>query len=155
MSKGNTALIIILLIGIVIVGGLFIGKSNSPLTSKSTTTTKSRGNKISDPVENTEIERYVLYSPQVVENTKDKKKVLYFWAVWCPTCKIANAEFINREDEIPEDVVVFKVNYDTETELKKKYNITYQHTFVYIDDNGNEITQWNGGGIRELLTYLQ
>lgn len=154
MNKRSTALVIILLLGTIVIGGLLMGKNRSPSTPQSTTTTKSRSS-VNNPVENTEIERYVPYSASAVKNTEGKKKILYFWAVWCPTCKVANAEFVQREDEIPKNVVLFKVNYDTETELKKKYNITYQHTFVYIDDNGKEITKWNGGGIKELLTYIK
>ncbi len=84
-------------------------------------------------------------------SSKSQKRVLFFHASWCPTCKIANAEFESRTSEIPEDVIVFKTDYDSESELKAKYGITYQHTFVLVDSDGNEIKKWNGGGIAELM----
>ena len=95
--------------------------------------------------------RYLDYSQALYVNTRDKKRVLFFHAKWCPTCKAADAEFLSNLDKIPQDVVVFKTDYDSETALKKKYGITYQHTFVYVDQNGNEIKKWNGGGLAEIV----
>ena len=96
--------------------------------------------------------RYLTYSQTNYDNSVGKKRVFYFHAVWCPTCKVANEEFNRSLDKIPEDVVLLKTDYDTEKELKKKYNITYQHTFVLVDDEGNELKKWNGGGIEELIS---
>lgn len=95
--------------------------------------------------------RYLDYTPQLFVESVDKKRVYFFHASWCPTCKTANEEFINNPDSIPNDVVVFKTDYDTEKELKQKYGITYQHTFVFVDAHGQEIKKWNGGGITELI----
>lgn len=92
----------------------------------------------------------------LAEATKnDGKAVLFFWAAWCPYCKTANAEFLANLDKIPSNVTVLKTNYDTERELKIKYGITYQHTFVQVDAQGNQIAKWNGGGIQELLNNLK
>jgi thioredoxin 1 len=95
--------------------------------------------------------RYVPYSQSEFERATDKKRVYFFHASWCPTCKVANIEFSNEAESIPEDVIVFKTDYDTQKELKKQFAITYQHTFVLVDTNGNEIKKWNGGGIEELI----
>ena len=102
-----------------------------------------------------ESSRYITYSKSNYDANVSKKRVLFFHAVWCPTCKIANEEFNGNLDKIPEGVVLIKTDYDTETELKKKYNITYQHTFVLVDDEGNEIKKWNGGGIEELINNTE
>lgn len=95
--------------------------------------------------------RYVTYSKTAFDAATNKKRVYFFHATWCPTCKVANAEFTKNENSIPTDVVVFKTDYDTEKELKKQYAITYQHTFVLVDAAGKEIKKWNGGGIAELI----
>lgn len=100
----------------------------------------------------TENVRYQDYSPQVFTANTDKKRVYFFHAKWCPTCKVADQEFTSRANEIPQDVIVFKTDYDTEKDLKTKYGITYQHTFVYVDSAGNELAKWNGGGIAELIS---
>lgn len=95
--------------------------------------------------------RYINYSKDAFDKSSDKKRVFFFHAVWCPTCKVANEEFMTSSGKIPQDFILFKTDYDSESELKKKYNITYQHTFVLVDDQGNEIKKWNGGGIEELI----
>lgn len=111
--------------------------------------------KRTDSIAQTELTRstsgYTVYSKNTFESATDKKRVLFFHAVWCPTCKVADEEFTSESGRIPEDVILLKTDYDSESELKKKYNITYQHTFVLVDDQGNEIKKWNGGGIEELI----
>lgn len=105
--------------------------------------------------------RYVEYSKASLDQAAGNRRVLYFYANWCPTCKPANEDFTKNSSKIPEDMVVIKVNYnDTDTDqeekdLAKKYGITYQHTFVQIDAQGKEITKWNGGQTEELLTNIK
>lgn len=99
--------------------------------------------------------RYRDYSTQAFADANDQKRVIFFHAAWCPTCRPADAEFQSRADEIPEGVVVFKADYDTEDELKEQYDITYQHTYVQVDAQGNEITKWNGGSVDGLIENLQ
>lgn len=97
---------------------------------------------------------YVIYSKEAFDKAVDKKRVYFFHAQWCPTCKIANQEFTENDSRIPENVIVFKTDYDKEIELKKKFAITYQHTFVYVDLNNEVIKIWNGGGMEELISNL-
>lgn len=105
--------------------------------------------------------RYVPYSKADFEKASGKRLVLYFYATWCPSCKVAQEDFSARGDKIPEDVIVMRVNYndpDTDQEekaLAKQYGISYQHTFVQVDPEGNETTKWNGGGIDELLINIK
>lgn len=99
--------------------------------------------------------RYVDYSDIEYDQSTDQKRVLFFHANWCPTCKAANSAFEENMDQIPANVKVFKTDYDTQTELKNQYGITYQHTFVQVDSQGNEIAKWNGGDVEELLANLK
>lgn len=105
--------------------------------------------------------RYLEYSPAVLAETSDQRRVLFFYANWCPTCRPADADLRTNETRIPADVRVIRINYnDSETDpgektLAEKYQITYQHTFVQIDADGNPVTSWNGGDTRELLNNLQ
>ncbi len=105
--------------------------------------------------------RYLAYSRSVFDTAKDKKRVLYFYANWCPICRPIDKEFSTNMDKIPDGVVVIRVNYndsDTdadEKDLANKYGITYQHTFVQIDAVGNKIAFWNGGGLAELITNVK
>ena len=99
--------------------------------------------------------RYLAYSQTAFDAAKNQKRVLYFHADWCSTCRPLDKEFSAKVSEIPQDVVLLKLNYDTATELKKKYGITYQHTFVQVDANGNKVTAWSGGGLAELIANTQ
>jgi thioredoxin 1 len=99
---------------------------------------------------------YVEYSPAALATaTQNGKAVLFFHAKWCPFCKSANAAFSSRESEIPSGVTVLKTDYDTEKDLKTKYGVTYQHTFVQVDAQGNMVTKWNGGDIDSLKANLK
>lgn len=99
--------------------------------------------------------RYVVYSQTAFDAASGKKRVLFFHAPWCPTCRPADAAFQKNSAQIPEGVVLFKTDYDTSTDLKKKYNVTYQHTFVQVDASGNAVTKWNGGQITELIANIK
>lgn len=105
--------------------------------------------------------RYVPYSKAVYDDSADKRRVLYFYASWCPTCRPADADFIQNSSKVPQDMIVIRVNYndpDTDQEekdLAKKYGIAYQHTFVQVDSAGKEVTKWNGGQTQELLVNIK
>jgi len=105
--------------------------------------------------------RYVEYSKEALEKAASARRVLFFYASWCPTCRPADTSFKTNEGKIPGDVTIIRVNYndpDTdqeEKELAKKYGITYQHTYVQIDATGKEVAKWNGGQINELLTNIK
>ncbi len=99
--------------------------------------------------------RYVDYTPEAFAAVSGRRRVYFFHASWCPTCKAANTMLMENQSAIPEDVVVFKTDYDTNDELKKKYNVTYQHTFVQVDDQGNEVTKWNGGDVNQLIRNIR
>jgi len=66
--------------------------------------------------------------------------VLFFHASWCPACKSADKNFAS--DKVPENLTVLKVNYDDSSDLKQKYWVTSQHTFVQVDKNWNMIKKW-------------
>jgi thiol-disulfide isomerase/thioredoxin len=70
--------------------------------------------------------------------------VLFFNANWCSTCKIARDNIESNLDSIPSNLAIVVVDFDKETDLRKKYGVTIQHTFVQIDKDGNQLTKWSG-----------
>ncbi len=76
--------------------------------------------------------------------------VLFFYATWCPTCQALKKELQARAGDL-KGVNLIVVDYDNSDALKKKYGITYQHTFVRIDAEGMALTKWSGGDVDEIL----
>ncbi len=81
------------------------------------------------------------YSPSLVG--KNEATVLFFHASWCPSCRAAEANF-QKDDFSKTDLSILKVDFDSSTDLRKKYGVTSQHTFVQVDASGELIAKWGG-----------
>lgn len=99
--------------------------------------------------------KYVDYSQEDYDKHKDKKRILYFHADWCPVCKPLDKELLENSNKIPENVTIFKVNYDKEPSLKTKYGVTYQHTFVQVDGSDKLVHIWSGGNLLGILENIK
>ncbi len=84
---------------------------------------------------------YTDYDSAKLANAEKGKVVLFFHAPWCPTCREADKNF--NASSTPEGLTLLKADYDSSQDLKKKYGVTYQHTFVQVDKDGNQIKKWN------------
>ena len=88
---------------------------------------------------------YETYAPEKVAlASATHDVVLFFRASWCPTCRALDADIKANLSKIPESLAILDVNYDNSTALKQKYGVTYQHTFVQVDKDGNIIKKWSG-----------
>lgn len=82
--------------------------------------------------------------------------IIFFHATWCPSCRTLSSDIEKNVSIIPIGTTILKADYDTETELKKKYGVTTQHTLVQIDKDGNLIKKWSGGSkLENLLSQIQ
>jgi thiol-disulfide isomerase/thioredoxin len=90
--------------------------------------------------------QYITYGTyeSAADEFSDTDVVLFFNAAWCSTCKVARDNFEASLDQIPIDLTIVVVDFDTATELRKLYGVTVQHTFVQIDASGEAITKWSG-----------
>jgi len=87
---------------------------------------------------------------QLAASRAGTKVVYFFHATWCPTCR-ATEEAIAR-DGVPAGLTLVKVDFDSENDLRKKYGVTTQHTFVQVDASGAELAKWTGSkGGAEIL----
>lgn len=78
---------------------------------------------------------YRPYSADAISATTGTK-LLFFHAPWCPQCRELESSI--NADGVPDGVTVFKVDYDSNQQLRQKYGVTIQTTFVKIDDWGNK-----------------
>jgi thiol-disulfide isomerase/thioredoxin len=99
---------------------------------------------------------YEAYSPEKLALAEEGDVVLFFRASWCPTCRILDADLRANEANIPAGVTILDVDYDNSTALKQRYGVTYQHTLVQVDDEGNQIAKWSGSpSLSALLSNIQ
>ena len=49
-----------------------------------------------------------------------------------------------NEANIPDNVSIFKVDYDSESDLKATYDVSVQHTLVYVDENMDKVSDARG-----------
>lgn len=69
---------------------------------------------------------------------------IFFYASWCPYCKEQDPRTQEVFKNLPFHAHGFRVNYnDSDTDadektLAKKFNVTYQHTGIYLDKDGKE-----------------
>jgi thioredoxin 1 len=75
--------------------------------------------------------------------------VLFFNASWCPTCK-ATVDSLEAEGT-PAGLTVVGVDFDAATDLRQQYGVTVQHTFVQVDEQGNELAKFTGAPTGEAI----
>ncbi|MGA1213799.1 MAG: thioredoxin domain-containing protein, partial [Solirubrobacterales bacterium] len=78
-------------------------------------------------------------SPELVASTPGTK-LLFFHAPWCSQC-VALEDDIEAKG-LPEGVTVFKVDYDSNQDLRQEYGVTIQTTIVEVDEDGNELDSY-------------
>ena len=80
---------------------------------------------------------YLDYTDGAIEATAGPK-VLFFHASWCPQCRQLDEQL--KAEGAPDGLTVFKVDYDSRTDLRQKYGVTLQTTVVFVDDQGELIS---------------
>ncbi len=99
---------------------------------------------------------YEDYSVDKVSRAATGKVVLFFKAGWCGTCAGVDKDIVSNLGTIPANTSILKIDYDTAAELKKKYGVTYQHTFVQVDAEGKMLAKWSGSAtLSELLKQIK
>ncbi len=87
---------------------------------------------------------YEAYSPEKIALAAAKGDVvLFFRALWCPSCRALDADINANLKNIPTNLTILIVDYDNSTDLKKKYGVTYQHTLVHVGGDGTLIKKWS------------
>lgn len=101
--------------------------------------------------------QYVDYTSTAITEALDRgsRPLLFFHAGWCSTCGEAEKDILEKIENLPEDITIIKVDYNNERDLKKKYAVSYQHTFVQVDENENEVTRWTGGEFEEIIERIK
>lgn len=151
MNK-NTWIIIGVVVLTMIVSGVYLSTNNKEDVAmvkdnvKDTAMVKSEDQAMVEKGDAmTEAGSYEAYAPEkVMLASETHNVVLFFRAGWCPTCRAVDANIKANLSQIPASLAILDVNYDDSAALKQKYGVTYQHTFVQVDKDGNLIKKWSG-----------
>ncbi len=99
---------------------------------------------------------YEDYEPEKLSFAETGKVLLFFKASWCGECHEIDRDILRHRGEVPANVAILKVDYDNSSELKKKYGVTIQHTFIQVDANGNLIAKWSDAfSLSEILKRIK
>lgn len=101
---------------------------------------------------------YIAYSAEAAAQARAEGRpiVYYFWAAWCPICRADEPIIKARIEGSGLPIAGFRVNYDTQSDLKARYKIPYQHTTVFLNAEGEEVARLSGPvGDAEFLAKLK
>jgi thioredoxin-like negative regulator of GroEL len=90
---------------------------------------------------------------QLAELAAKGTTVVFFYAAWCPNCRATVTELNARWDQVRPGLTLVIADYDKEQALKARFGITYQDTFVLLDEAGNAVDVWNSGGVNGLNAH--
>ena len=156
-----------IIIGIVVIVGIGFFALSGEKTEKQNTVSEVQKEAVTNEVKTPEQPNtqeavtasagsYEAYSPEKIAMAETRDVVLFFHASWCPSCRALNGDIEKNVGAIPAGVTILKTDYDKETELKKKYGVTTQHTLVQVDKDGNLIKKWSGGSkLENLISQVQ
>ena len=107
-----------------------------------------------NPAELSKNGSYISYDKYIQDKDKylNTKVIIFFNAAWCSTCKVARENFESSLNMIPRDMTIAVVDFDNSNDLRKKYGVTLQHTFVQIDQNEDSLKKWSGSTTIKELT---
>ena len=105
----------------------------------------------------TNIASYITYDDYInnPEAYKDRKKVFFFHASWCSVCQAIDKEINADISKIPEGVIIIKTDFDDSKDLRKKYGVTTQYTFVQVDKDDNELAQWTASSFDSAINGIK
>jgi thiol-disulfide isomerase/thioredoxin len=79
---------------------------------------------------------YVDYSDDAITRAEGRV-LLFFHAPWCPQCRSVESDIL--AEGVPAGVTIIKVDYDSRQDLRQRYGVTLQTTFVEVDADGTEL----------------
>lgn len=84
----------------------------------------------------------------------DKPVAVHFHADWCPTCRAQEKVLQTLKAEPGLDITVLVANYDTEKDLKRRFNVRAQSTLVVLrgqQERARVVGDTTATGIRDAL----
>lgn len=141
--------VLLISIGLVVIIGLGVflfNKTNSDETITENLENQSTQIHESQTVEQQEAEQtaalgvFVDFSEEALREHAETKRVVFFHADWCSTCNFYKRQI--ESADVPSGITILKADYDNDTELKARYGVNVQSTFVLLDEDGEVLRIW-------------
>ncbi len=126
-------IVLVSLAAILLILFLFRNKATAPTPQYLPQQTMSNGGQLDT---GTPSAKYLDYDENSIASNPGNK-VLFFHAKWCPQCRSIESDIL--AGPLPEGWTIIKVDYDNSQDLRRKYGVTLQTTFVKVDDSGNSL----------------
>lgn len=78
---------------------------------------------------------YIDYNESTFASTSGER-IIFFHAPWCFQCREIEKDIKANLGKIPAGVTIFKIDYDSNQDLRKKYGVKLQTSFVKFDASG-------------------
>lgn len=88
--------------------------------------------------------RYIDYSADAIKSEGYDVTILFFHAPWCPECRAFDTAI--KQGTVPQGIQILKIDYDSSQDLRQRYGVTIQSSFVRVDKDGNKQKSWSGYG---------
>ena len=98
--------------------------------------------------------RYLAYSSSAFDQQADKDRWLFFYLASCPKCVALDENIVANQLDIPAEVVIFKVDFSQQQDLRQRYGVTLQTTVLVTDAKGQERQRFVGTSSRHTLAEL-
>ena len=85
---------------------------------------------------------YLDYTPAGFEQHQASQRWLYYHADWCPQCVKLDQDIRDNLAAIPAGVVILKLDYDNNRDLRARYRVNQQTTVVRVDDQGDLVKSY-------------
>lgn len=149
-------LTVLIIIGAVLIGGLWLGSQSGRDTSvyipQEPAATASPAAHTATPHGSYITHQEYLANPDTYKN---HKRIYFFRTDWCFICKVIAAEARANLTLTPENVAIIEVDFDTQIDLRNKYGVTSQTTFVQVATDDTKLGQWHAQNFREAVAQIR
>lgn len=140
MKKRHLAIVVVIAIAVVAVALVWLYAQNRQDAMEQNAAEETRI--ASSPSDNTTEETsdndapgtYTTYDAETF-SSDTSQRILFFHAPWCPQCRQLDSELSAQQDSntLPQNISIYKIDYDSNQDLRQQYGVTLQTTFIAVD----------------------
>lgn len=99
--------------------------------------------------------KFVAYTDALAQTLAETASphVIFFHANWCSWCREREKEILENIEALPENTKILKADFDEALDLRTKYGVTTQDTFIFVDSQGQP-TLKNGASLTTIETFF-